>query len=272
MGNSEIIVKAMLSCLPEGIEREMIRLTDLDVKACQACYACLPAEKNCVLKDDLDFLLAKIKAADAVIIGSPCYFLGPHTSIKQIGDRLISLLANSKDYAGKKCVTAVVYGIPDWEGYAQEAVNNFARFLHLEVVGTMLVQAAIPGEVIRPDIIAKASALALQFIGPRASEPAPVPDSSTTQNLICRDCGSSLLQISTSGSIRCVMCGAAGVMEITKEGCHINFMPRKYGRFSQVGMEEHSQLLADSKKQYIATRQELRERKKLYQNDDWWVG
>ncbi|MBP2626103.1 MAG: NADPH-dependent reductase [Firmicutes bacterium] len=266
LGNSEILVKAMMSFLPDTVEKEMIRLTDLDIKTCKACYSCLPEERNCILKDDLGFLFEKLKAADAVIIASPCYALGPHTSIKMIGDRLLSVLANSKDYANKKCITAIVYGVPGWEGYAREAVNNFARFFHLDVVGSMIAQAAIPGEVIRQDVMAEAQSLALKLI-----QPATVDNSSVTEALICQDCGSSVLQFSPSGSIRCVMCNAHGTMQTTKDGYRLSFTPRSHSRFSPAGSEEHGQLLQSLKSKYIATQQELSEKRKPYSKDDWWV-
>lgn len=91
LGNSEIMVKEMLAALPDDVEKTMIRLSDLNIGQCQACYACLPPNKSCIIDDDLPFLLNNIRRADAVIIGTSCYFLGTHTSLKVIGDRLISV-------------------------------------------------------------------------------------------------------------------------------------------------------------------------------------
>ncbi|MDR3561712.1 MAG: NAD(P)H-dependent oxidoreductase [Negativicutes bacterium] len=264
-GNSEILVKEMLSALPADTEKEMIRLSSLDIKQCNACYACLPSEAGCIVKDDLAFLLDKIKTADAVIIAAACYFLGPHTSIKTINDRLISVLANAADYTGKKCVTAVTYGVPGWEGYAREAVNNFARFLHLEVQGDMLVNAASPGEAVRPEVLAAARELAGRLVDDGQA------DIEAPGVISCQGCGSSLLQLAPDGKVRCVMCGTEGMLKSAAGGFGIDFAAGGHLRFSPAGMDHHSRLLEDIKRQFIATRQELAQLRRPYSNMDWWV-
>ena len=266
LGNSELLVKDMLASLPENTEKEMIRLAALDIKPCKACYACLPQDKGCVIHDQLDFLLERIKQADAVIIASACYFLGSHTSIKTVTDRLISVLANSAAFEGKKCVTATVYGIPGWEGYARESVNNFARFLHLEVVGDMLVQAASPGEVVTSATLTAARQLAAKLLDPSVSVPPAVTDV-----LLCNNCGSSLLQFKPSGKVRCVMCNTEGEVQPATAGYTISFSRQEHQRFSPEGMSEHSQLLEQVKNNYIANRHELYRRRKPYEAYSWWV-
>lgn len=265
LGNSEILAKEMLASLPDEIEKEMIRLTDLAIGPCRACYACLPAGKDCVLEDDLDFLLDRIRAADGVVIVSPCYFLGSHTTVKTIGDRLISVLADQAGFSGKRCVTATVYGIPDWEGYAREAVRNFARFLHLEVVGSMAVQAANPGEAVCPEVLAQAAELAQRLIG------AASPREEAAGAILCKGCASSLLQVARSGEVHCVMCGAKG--RLSQDGGEISaaFAAEEAGRFSPEGMEEHARRLAQVKEEYLANRGELFKIRKPYENYDWWV-
>ncbi len=266
LGNSEILTKEILAALPATVEKELIRLPDLDIQACKACYACLASDQECTIKDDdLGRLLAKIKAADAVVIASACYFLGPHTSIKIVNDRLISVLANTDAFAGKRCVTAVVYGIPGWEGYAREAVLNFARFLHLDVVGSMLVQAASPGEAVTPATLAEARRLAGRLLEGEA-------DLSLPGVLTCERCGSSLLQVKPTGEVRCVMCDSHG--RLTSEGgrTSVEFERREHYRFSSAGRDEHAQLLAEIRQRYLAGRGALYKSRKPYEEfDNWWA-
>lgn len=269
LGNSEILVKEMLASLPPNANKEMIRLADLDIKPCKACYACLDREKSCVINDQLHFLLEKIKAADAVIIASACYFLGTHTSIKIISDRLISVLANSADFSGKKCVTATVYGVEGWEGYAREGVNNFARFLHLTVVGDMLVRAASPGEVAVPEVLAQARELAGRLMDSSVSlDKPPLID----DVLCCRQCGSSFLQLQPSGEVRCILCNVTGKIETNESGYEIHFAEGDHCRFSPVGMSEHADRLIAEKTNFIKNRRELNRRRKAYEAyNEWWV-
>ena len=264
LGNSEILVKEMLASLPADMEKSMIRLSDLDIKPCKACYACLPKEKGCVIGDHLSFLLERIREADAVIIASACYFLGSHTSLKTISDRLICVLADSHLYTGKKCVTATVYGMPDWEGYAREAVNNFARFLHLDVVADMIVNAASPGEVVKPAVLQKARELADCLVSGKTL----AADSAI---LTCPYCSSGLLQISPAGQVRCVMCNAAGTLMPTDTGYDVRFDTSCHKRYSPEGMTEHQQNLESAKRSYITNRQELYRRRKPYEAYDWWI-
>ncbi|EGO63470.1 flavodoxin family protein [Acetonema longum] len=264
LGNSEILAKEMLASLPAA-ERRMIRLTDLRIEQCRACYACLPAEKDCVIKDDMTFLLREIRWADAVIISSACYFLGPHTSIKTIGDRLISVLQEGSRYAGKKCATVLTYGVPGWEGYGREAVRNFAGFLHLDVVGSLTVQAANPGTAIKPAILEEARKLAERLI-PGQAGVTPRPD------CCCPACGSSLLQLKPTGDIRCVMCNCTGRITAADAGIALRFVPSGHPRFSAAGMAEHGRLLEGIKDDYIASRKELSVVRKNYQqHDSWWI-
>ncbi|VBB07452.1 nadph-dependent fmn reductase [Lucifera butyrica] len=269
LGNSEILVREMFAALPDDTEKEMIRLTELDIKPCKACYACLPGGRECVIQDDLAFLLSKIKAADGVIIASACYFLGCHTSLKRIGDRLISVLAEAPQYAGKRCVTAVTYGIAGWEGYAREMVNNFARFLHLEIVGDMTVRAANPGEAVRPEVLSRAGELAQALLS--AGENSGCAGSDWPDSLLCPSCGSSLLRLAPSGAVRCVMCGATGRIAPAGTEYAIQFQPPQPARYSPAGMEEHSRLLAQIKQDYLANRSRLFGVRKAYEKPDWWV-
>ncbi|MDF2500847.1 MAG: NADPH-dependent reductase [Anaerosporomusa subterranea] len=264
LGNSEILAKEMLGTLAG--EKRLLRLSELSVEPCRACYACLPSGKPCIIRDDLAFFLEQIEWADVVVIASPCYFLGSHTSIKLIGDRLISILNDGKRFQGKRCVAAVSYGVADWEGYAREAVMNFACFLHLDLMGTLVVRAANPGEVVQSEILAEARALAGKLV--EGSDHSCQQQEAHT----CQGCGSSLLQITPAGQVRCVMCGMTGQLAVEANGFALTFNPPEHSRFSSHGMAEHGQRLEDIKQEYIARRKDLLALRKQYQEqDEWWI-
>lgn len=266
LGNSEILVKEMLASLPVSDSKEMLRTTELKIEPCHACYACLAADKNCIIQDDLSFFLNALRKADAVIIGTPCYFLGSHTSLKTIGDRLISIMHNTKEFAGKKCVIAVSYGIAGWAGYAREAVLNFAHFLHLDVVGIMTIEAANPGEAAAPGILEQARTLAARLLNQET--PALTADNTLT----CAECNSSLLQITTAGTVLCPMCGATGILTGTCTQPSIQFSLSEHPRFSSQGLTEHALLLEQKKAEFLHKRTELYGLRQHYkQYDHWWI-
>lgn len=264
LGNSEILVKEMLSIFPQEAEKKIIRLTDLVVKNCSACYICLASEKSCIIQDDLNFLLDQIRLADVIVIAAPCYFLGTHTSIKAIGDRLISILQNGSEFAGKKCVTVVTYGVPEWDGFARESLISFARFLHLEVVGDMVVQAASPGEVIRSEVIEQAHALIKRILDK------DIPSPMSSNILCCPVCTSRLLEIGDQGNLRCVLCGSQG--KLVKEGPEYTVImePSAHNRFSPEGMAAHGKVLEQIKDDYIRNRHELSRIRKSYECYNEW--
>ncbi|MDD2889893.1 MAG: flavodoxin family protein [bacterium] len=72
-GNTDILVSKVL----QGIKSKntvwgKIYLNDLNLIPCKACFKCSKNGK-CILKDDFNSLLNKIRQADIIILGSPVY-------------------------------------------------------------------------------------------------------------------------------------------------------------------------------------------------------
>jgi multimeric flavodoxin WrbA len=81
LSNTEILVKeALIGAEEMGVEVEIVRLMDLNIKPCTGCNACVISlfEKggagDCVIKDD-DFKIIddRILECDGITIGSPVY-------------------------------------------------------------------------------------------------------------------------------------------------------------------------------------------------------
>lgn len=271
-GNSEILAREMLAALPESVEKKMIRLADFNIEPCKACYACLPSGCDCVIQDDYDAFLQQVRAADAVIVAAPVYFLGMHTRLKLLCDRFISVLNEPEKYAGRRCVVAVPYGVEGWQGYGVEAIVSFARFLHLEVVGVMPVHAANPGEVVQPEVLKRARELAGLLLGEKLPEnnAAMLRQSVDESDLVCGFCGSGMLRVAVDGGTRCVLCGAIGRITASGEGtdsmlqCH--WQIPEHPRFSPSGMQEHGARLEQIKADFMTRRDELAELRKPYKN------
>ena len=271
-GNSEILAKEMLSALPESVDKKLIRLADFNIEPCRACYACLPAGKDCVIEDDFDVFLQQVREADAVIIASPVYFLGMHTRLKLLCDRLISVLNEAKKYSGRRCVVAIPYGVEGWQGYGIEATVSFARFLHLNVVGVLPVHAANPGEAVRQDGLEQARAIASLLLPHTESateieKSIAVRQATNKEDIVCGCCGSGMVRLSRHGTVRCVICGASGRIAASfLEGSSVNCewdIPEPF-RYSIEGMGEHAQRLESIKAEFIAHHREFFELRKPY--------
>jgi len=91
MGNSEVLLKeALMGAGESGVNVEILRLLDLDVRPCIFCKLCLWRQKgpeSCVIKDDAAFVWEKILDSDGLIISAPVYSLTPPGYLLQIRDR-----------------------------------------------------------------------------------------------------------------------------------------------------------------------------------------
>ena len=93
LGNTEVLIReALMSAAEMGAEVEMLRLTDLNIKPCKGCMACVFKKADCKIEDDANFLFSKLFEADGIILGSPIYIFGPAGIIKMIQDRFLQNL------------------------------------------------------------------------------------------------------------------------------------------------------------------------------------
>ncbi|MGD0856039.1 MAG: flavodoxin family protein [Dehalococcoidia bacterium] len=88
-----LLNKALEGATSQGAETELIHLYDLHYSGCISCFACKlkggASYGNCAVKDELTPILAKIKDADAVILGSPNYLGSPTGTMKAFLERLV---------------------------------------------------------------------------------------------------------------------------------------------------------------------------------------
>jgi len=101
-GNTEILTKHTLTAIAEeGLDTELIRLANLDIRPCNACMVC-KTEERCPLDDDLFPIYTKMKEAEAIILASPVYFGSATALLKALMDRAGYLAYhNGKVFAGK---------------------------------------------------------------------------------------------------------------------------------------------------------------------------
>ncbi len=72
-----------------GFAVETIAVADLDVCPCTGCMACR-SRKACVLPaDGAQRLLAALEAADALVVGAPCYWGNMPGQLKLLFDRMV---------------------------------------------------------------------------------------------------------------------------------------------------------------------------------------
>ena len=90
-GNTEILVREALAGAKEsGAEVELLRISDMNIAACDGCETCHQSGE-CRIKDDMQKVYEKILAADGIILGSPVYFWSVSGQAKTFMDRTYAL-------------------------------------------------------------------------------------------------------------------------------------------------------------------------------------
>ena len=73
-------------CAAAGFETELYQAGGREVRGCRHCNGCSEL-KHCVIGDWINEVYEKMKAADAIILGSPTYFFDLTPEIKAVMDR-----------------------------------------------------------------------------------------------------------------------------------------------------------------------------------------
>lgn len=261
LGNSEILVKEIMDAVPDPCERELIRLTDLKIEPCKACYRCLSPGSRCMKKDDFNFVLDRILEADGLIIGLPVYFLGPHGSYKMLTDRFLGAGHYSRHTRGKPCAVVIPFGLPGWEGYTRTAALVLPRLLEMRLVDCWQVHATLPGEsMLKDENREYARRLGSGLFTAREF------DRGIRE---CPHCGSDLFRLLPGGEIECPLCAARGNL---RDGGVPDFSWTGSTRFSAERLEEHFNVwLVEMKDKYLRERDILKEIQKPYRGKQWWV-
>ncbi len=102
-GNTEFLTQYTLKAIAEeGLDTELITLTGLDIRPCNACMVCRGDEERCPIDDDLFPLYIRLKGADAIILATPVYFGSATALLKAFMERVGYIGGGSRRvFAGK---------------------------------------------------------------------------------------------------------------------------------------------------------------------------
>ena len=91
-GNVDTLVQTLLDGAKEaGYQITKYNLNEMKYSGCQACGYC-KSHDHCQLDDDVSKLLEEIAEADAVVFGSPIYFILFTGQFKLMEDRMYSFI------------------------------------------------------------------------------------------------------------------------------------------------------------------------------------
>ncbi|MCL1824154.1 MAG: flavodoxin family protein [Oscillospiraceae bacterium] len=114
--NTHILLEKCLDGAKEaGAETELIHLYDLNFKGCTSCFVCKLKDvtvEKCAMNDELKPVLEKIRACDALVLGSPVYFGDVTGEMRSFLERLLfpySSYELKPSSFGKTINTAFIY-------------------------------------------------------------------------------------------------------------------------------------------------------------------
>ena len=196
LGNCEVMAKEIFGRARKGYALTLIRMPSLDIRPCEACYACVMGKACPKAGDDMNFLLDSLAHADAYIMASPVYFLGAHSIFKRVLDRGFLLYNVLEKTYGKPCVLLNLYGMGDRLGAAPHSLRTLASFLGLDIRAEVNIKAALPGEVLLDKDTAKqAESLARRLLSERP----------TRQRGGCPFCGCDIVRMEEKRFV-CTVC------------------------------------------------------------------
>ncbi|MCR0410329.1 flavodoxin family protein [[Clostridium] innocuum] len=88
-GNSDTLCdQFMKGALESGNEVEKLRLSELKIDYCSACYACKKIG-HCIKNDDMRMVIEKMRLADVIVLATPVYFFTMNAQLKTMIDRTL---------------------------------------------------------------------------------------------------------------------------------------------------------------------------------------
>lgn len=267
-GNSELAVKEILRSLPDDWEKDMIRLNELNIENCRACYKCVPEGAKCPTKDDFDKYVRNLKHSDKVVIAFPTYIFTAPGPVKMIMDRLISITSDYKRFPANDCVMVLPYGMAGWDGMIKEDGIAFARKSHLNLLAAEPMLATLPGDSVKGENLETLHRLAEMLVNGKDSVPAKEPET-----LECPYCMSTALKIKPDGSVRCAVCGGTASISLNDGRYELTYTDEdSHGYFTPEKLDEHSQYLTDKKQLFIENVKSIKALQAEYDDPDiWWV-
>ena len=145
-GNTSIALKEIAAQLSlHGVDSEVFWIGAGPMQGCTGCGCCGSAG-GCILGEDVNDCAEKIRAADALVIGSPVYYGGANGALCAFLDRLF--YSHGAEFDGKPGACAVVCR-RGGASAAFDRLNKYFTISNMPVVSSQYwnsVHGAAPGE------------------------------------------------------------------------------------------------------------------------------
>lgn len=151
-GNTYHAIKMVAEELEkEGLEVEVIHVGNKAIRGCLACNGCVRNQnEKCVIDDEVNGWIQKMKEADGIIFGSPVHYASVGATMKSFLDRAIYVTSVNKSMLRHKVGAAVVAvrrsgGVPTFD-----MLNNYINYCEMLMPTSNywnVIHGTAPGEV-----------------------------------------------------------------------------------------------------------------------------
>ena len=156
-GNTAILLTTVLAELNrEGIQTELVQLAREHLQGCGACFRCFKQkdERCSVDTDPVNNYIAKMAAADGILLGSPVYFADITANMKALIERCGMVARANGDLYQRKVGAGVVAVRRGGAIHAFNSLNHFFTIGQMLIVGSSYWNIGIgrePGAVSSDD-------------------------------------------------------------------------------------------------------------------------
>jgi multimeric flavodoxin WrbA len=138
-GNTAILLTTVLAELNrEGIQTELVQLAREHLQGCGACYRCFKQkdERCSVDTDPVNDYIAKMAAADGILLGSPVYFADITANMKALIERCGMVARANGDLYQRKVGAGVVAVRRGGAIHAFNSLNHFFTIGQMLIIGS----------------------------------------------------------------------------------------------------------------------------------------
>jgi multimeric flavodoxin WrbA len=149
-GNTALMMRAALRELEtHGVRTELVHIGGTMIRGCTACYQCWKTkDKHCAIKTDMvNDCIARMLAADGIILGSPTYFADITAEMKALIDRAGMTSRANGDMFKRKAGAAAVAVRRAGAIHAFDSINHFFTIGQMIVVGSSYWNIGIGREI-----------------------------------------------------------------------------------------------------------------------------
>ncbi len=149
-GNTVIMINHVFRGLEkEGIETELVQLSDKAIHGCIACDRCVKnIDRRCAVKKDAaNEYIEKMLGADGIILASPVYFQDVTSEMKALIDRVGYVARNNGRMLKKKVGASVVAVRRSGGVHTLDTMDHFFLAMQIVIVGRALGVGREKGDV-----------------------------------------------------------------------------------------------------------------------------